>query len=86
MVGALGLAEARRTGWFGKVAKPEGTGTSNVGIFGGSDGTPAGDATNVVTDYAFIKGEARSSSSEFAARIADGYREAFVKAGKRSHG
>ena len=82
LVGALGLAEARSAGWFGKVAKPEGTGTSNVGIFGGRDGAPAGDATNVVTDYAFIKGEARSASSEFAARIAEGYREAFAKAGR----
>ena len=40
--------------------KAEGRGTSNVGIFGGKDGKPAGDATNVVTDYVFIKGEARS--------------------------
>lgn len=80
MVGAMALAEARSAGWFGKVVKLEGHGTSNVGIFGGKDGKPAGDATNVVTDYAYIKGEARSPESAFAAKIAEGYRDAFAKA------
>ena len=54
LVGALGLAEARATGWFGKVERPEGHCTSNVGIFGGRNGAAAGDATNVVTDYAWL--------------------------------
>lgn len=80
LVGAIALVEARDTGWFGKVVKPEGRGTSNVGIFGGRDGKPAGDATNVVTDYAFIKGEARSPDATFATRIAKGYGDAFAKA------
>lgn len=80
LVGAMALAEARRGGWFGKVVKPEGRGTSNVGIFGGKDNKPAGDATNVVTDFAFIKGEARSPESTFATKIAEGYRQAFAKA------
>ncbi|WP_370631946.1 M20/M25/M40 family metallo-hydrolase [Phyllobacterium lublinensis] len=80
MVGAMALAEARRAGWFGKVVKSDGRGTSNVGIFGGKDNKPAGDATNVVTDYAFIKGEARSPESAFATKIAKGYEEAFTKA------
>jgi tripeptide aminopeptidase len=80
LVGALALSEARREGWFGKVVKPNGRGTSNVGIFGGRNGTSAGDATNVVTDYAFIKGEARSPDAAFAAEIAEGYRAAFDKA------
>lgn len=80
MVGAMALAEARSAGWFGKVVKPDGHGTSNVGIFGGKDGKPAGDATNVVTDYVYIKGEARSPESAFAAKIAEGYRDAFAKA------
>ena len=64
------LAEAQRDGWFGKVVKPDGNGTSNVGIFGGKDGKAAGDATNVVTDYVHIKGEARSPDAAFAAAIA----------------
>ncbi|WP_262299529.1 M20/M25/M40 family metallo-hydrolase [Microvirga sesbaniae] len=79
LVGAIGLAEAQREGWFGKVAKSDGTGTSNVGIFGGKDGKAAGDATNVVTDYAFIRGEARSPTSAFAAAIAQGFEQAFRK-------
>lgn len=80
LVGAIGLTEAQRAGWFGKVEKPDGRGTSNVGIFGGKEGQPAGDATNVVTDYVQLKGEARSPDAKFAAAISAGYREAFAKA------
>jgi tripeptide aminopeptidase len=80
LVGAVALAEAKREGWFGKVVKTGGTGTSNVGIFGGKNGMAAGDATNVVTDYAFIKGEARSPTSAFATSIAKGFGQAFQKA------
>ncbi|MDP9810927.1 tripeptide aminopeptidase [Rhizobium tibeticum] len=80
LVGAMALAEAKQSGWFGKVVKPDGRGTSNVGIFGGKGNKPAGDATNVVTDYAFIKGEARSPEATFATKIANGYKEAFAKA------
>ena len=70
LVASIALTEAHRGGWFGKVVKPDGNGTSNVGIFGGKDGKPAGDATNVVTDYVHIKGEARSPEAAFAAAIA----------------
>jgi tripeptide aminopeptidase len=81
LVGAIALAEASRAGWFGKVVKSDGRGTSNVGIFGGKAGTvAAGDATNVVTDYAFIRGEARSPELSFAGQIVDGYEAAFAKA------
>jgi tripeptide aminopeptidase len=82
LVASLALAEAHRGGWFGKVVKPNGTGTSNPGIFGGKGGKAAGDATNVVTDYVYIKGEARSADAAFAAAIATAYQEAFAKAGK----
>jgi tripeptide aminopeptidase len=40
----------------------------------------AGDATNVVTDYVHIKGEARSPDLAFAHAITEGFREAFQKA------
>jgi tripeptide aminopeptidase len=80
LVGALALAEAHRGGWFGKVIKEERRGTSNAGVFGGKPGKPAGDATNVVTDYVHIVGEARSSSSEFASEIASAYQTAFETA------
>lgn len=80
MVGAIGLAEARAAAWFGKVVKGKEFGSSNIGIFGGKDGKPAGDATNVVTDYAFLKGEARSPELSFATQIVDGFEAAFAKA------
>lgn len=80
MIGATALAHARESGWFGKVAQAGGRGTSNVGIFGGREGKPSGDATNVVTDYTFIKGEARSADLAFASRIVDGYESAFTRA------
>jgi tripeptide aminopeptidase len=80
LVAAVALTEARHAGWFGKVIKPGGKGTSNVGVFGGKPGKPAGDATNVVTDYVHIKGEARSPDLPFAHAITEGFREAFKKA------
>jgi len=80
MIGAVALAEARREGWFGKVVKGESRGASNVGIFGGRDGKAAGDATNVVTDHAFIRGEARSPDAAFAVSIVEGFRAAFDRA------
>lgn len=80
LVASIALTEAHRGGWFGKVVKPDGRGTSNPGIFGGKEGKPAGDATNVVTDYVYIKGEARSPEAAFAAAITEAYRAAFAKA------
>ena len=80
LVAALALEDVHRGGWFGKVVKGESRGTSNIGVFGGKPGKPAGDATNVVTDYAFLKGEARSSDAAFASQITAAYRAAFEKA------
>jgi tripeptide aminopeptidase len=80
LVASIAVTEAHRDGWFGKVVKPGGYGTSNVGVFGGKDGKPAGDATNVVTDYVHVKGEARSPDAAFAAAITEAYRAAFAKA------
>ena len=51
MILAVALAEVRAGGWFGKVEKDGRKGTSNVGPVGGVNDGPAGDATNVVTDY-----------------------------------
>ncbi len=80
LVASIGIAEAHRGGWFGKVVKEEGKGTSNVGVFGGKEGKPAGDATNVVTDCVFLEGETRSPDAAFAASITKAYREALTKA------
>jgi tripeptide aminopeptidase len=80
LMASVGLTEAHRSGWFGKVVQPEGKGSSNVGIFGGKDGKPAGDATNVVTDYVHLVGEARSTDAAFAVKITEAFEAAFNKA------
>jgi tripeptide aminopeptidase len=83
MVAALALAQVQQAGWFGKIRQPDGEGTSNIGSFGGRGQTPAGDATNVVTDYAHLTGEARSHDSKFVKAIVKVYREAFTAAADR---
>jgi tripeptide aminopeptidase len=80
MVAALALAEVHRGGWFGKVVQGERRGTSNIGSIGDRDGRSAGQATNVVTDYARITGESRSHDPETATAITSAYRAAFEKA------
>jgi len=80
LVASIGIAKAHAGGWFGKVTKSEGKGTSNVGIFAGKDNKPAGDATNVVTDYVYLKGETRSPDVAFAAAITAAYKAALKEA------
>jgi tripeptide aminopeptidase len=80
MVAALALAEIGADGWFGKVRQDGGEGTSNVGSFGGKNGLAAGEATNVVTDYVHIRGEARSHDSKFFKAITKAYATAFQEA------
>jgi len=80
---ALALAEVHRGGWFGKVQRDGKEGTSNVGSFGGKDGTSAGEATNVVTDYVHIRGESRSHDTKFIGSITAAYKDAFCKAAEQ---
>jgi tripeptide aminopeptidase len=80
LVAALALAEVKRGGWFGKVTQGDRQGTSNVGSFGGKGGKCAGDATNVVTDYVRITGEARSHDPKFTRAIVAAYKDAFAAA------
>jgi tripeptide aminopeptidase len=80
LVASMAITEVHREGWFGKVVHSEGHGTSNIGIFGGKDNVSAGDATNVVTDYVYLKGETRSPDAAFAAAITDAYRTALTRA------
>jgi tripeptide aminopeptidase len=82
-VASLALADVYNAGWFGKVMKNGREGTSNVGSVAGKDGRSAGEATNVVTDYVHIKGEARSHHAPFAHLITAAYRDAFRRAGKK---
>lgn len=77
LVASLALAEVHQAGWFGKVVRDGIEGTSNVGVFGGRDGKPAGDATNVVTDFVHLKGESRSHNLRFVSAITRAYRDAF---------
>jgi tripeptide aminopeptidase len=83
LVTALALAEVHKGGWFGKIKRREGAGTSNVGSIGDKEGRSAGQATNVVTNYALVRGEARSHDSAFVKKIVTAYRAAFrAAAGK----
>ncbi|MFN4258965.1 MAG: M20/M25/M40 family metallo-hydrolase [Gemmataceae bacterium] len=82
-VAALGLADIVRRGWFGKVSQNGQEGTSNVGYFGGQDGHSAGVATNVVTDYAQLRGESRSHDARFIRAITSAYRQAFQAAAQQ---
>jgi tripeptide aminopeptidase len=83
MILALALAEVQAGGWFGKVVKGKKQGTSNVGPVTGGDGRPAGDATNVVTDYVHVRGESRSHDPKFFKAITAAYKAAFEKAAKK---
>lgn len=82
-VAALALAEVFGQGWFGKVRRDGREGTSNVGSISGRDGGSAGQATNVVTDYALVRGEARSHDARFVRAITTAYRNAFRHAAQR---
>lgn len=83
MIMALALAEVNAGGWFGKVVKGKSQGTSNVGPVTGGDGRPAGDATNVVTDYVHVRGECRSHDGKFFKEITKAYKAAFENAARR---
>ncbi|MBY0232948.1 MAG: M20/M25/M40 family metallo-hydrolase [Gemmataceae bacterium] len=76
LVAALALAEVKAKGMWGKITA-SGVGTSNVGSFGGRAGGTAGEATNVVTDYARLTGEARSFDPKFVKAIVKAYKDAF---------
>jgi tripeptide aminopeptidase len=80
MILAEALAAVRADGWFGKVEKNGGSGTSNVGPVSGANNGPAGDATNVVTDYVLVQGESRSHDAKFFKQITAAYKDAFSKA------
>ena len=82
MILALALADVKAKGWFGKVVKGKRVGTSNVGPVTGGEGRPAGDATNVVTDYVHVRGESRSHDRTFFKEITKAYKTAFEKAAK----
>ena len=77
-VAAKAIADLDGNGWHGLVRKGRQSGTSNVGVI------EAGQATNVVTDYARLGAEARSHNPNFRDRIVDAYRKAFSRAARTS--
>jgi tripeptide aminopeptidase len=83
LVAALALADIHRHGWFGKIKKNGMEGTSNIGSIGDADGRSAGVATNVVTDFTLVRGEARSHNAAFVRKITAAYRLAFRDAARR---
>jgi tripeptide aminopeptidase len=83
LVVALAMAEVYAGGWFGKINQGGREGTSNVGSVGGRDGRSAGEATNVVTDYAHVRGESRSHDARFVKVITRAYKDAFAHAAGR---
>lgn len=76
----LALAEVKAGGWFGKVVQGDKKGTSNIGPVTGGPGRPAGDATNVVTDYVHVRGESRSHDAKFFKEITTAWKSAFTHA------
>jgi tripeptide aminopeptidase len=83
LVAGLALAQVHQDGWFGKVKRNGREGTSNVGSIGDRDGRSAGQATNVVTDYVLVRGEARSHDPKFVRQITAAYRDAFERAARQ---
>jgi tripeptide aminopeptidase len=73
-IASLAVADLVKGGWHGLIEKPEGSGTSNVGVIEG------GEATNVVTDHVHIRAEARSHDPEFRERIIKEIEAAFERA------
>ncbi len=73
---SLAIADLHQGGWLGLIAKGEDRGTSNVGVI------TAGQATNVITESAFLRAEMRSHDKRFRKKILDAYQAAFKKAAK----
>jgi tripeptide aminopeptidase len=83
LVVALALTDVFRGGWFGKIKKGAREGTSNIGTIGDDQDRSCGQATNVITDYAKVRGEARSHDSSFNRIITRAYRDAFDGASRK---
>ncbi len=75
-IAALAIADLYCEGWLGKIEKPAGRGTSNVGVIHG------GEATNVVTPDLLIRAECRSHDPTFRKKISHAIEAAFKKAAR----
>ena len=75
-IASLAIAELHRDGWLGKIEKPSGCGTANVGVIHG------GEATNVITPEVQLRAEARSHDPDFREEITKAIERAFRKAAR----
>ena len=75
-IAALAIADLHREGWLGKIEKPSGCGTANVGVIQG------GEATNVITPEVHVRAEARSHDPAFREKIVKAIEVAFTKAAR----
>jgi tripeptide aminopeptidase len=73
-VAALAIAEMEREGWNGRIDRPEGKGSANVGTVTGGTGT------NVIMPKLHILAEARSHDPVFRKTIIDTWKAAFERA------
>lgn len=76
-IAALAVARLHRDGWHGKIARKDGSGTSNVGMIQG------GTATNVVADRVVLRAEARSHDAAFRQTIVRQIETAFREAAQQ---
>ncbi len=73
-IAARAIAELDVSGWHGRIEKPNGQGTSNVGIIEGGKGS------NVVMPQLHILAEARSHNRTFRQEIIQTWKNAFTRA------
>lgn len=73
MIAALALADLQQKGWHGKIDKPEGQGSANIGTINGGTGS------NVVMPEIHILAEARSHSASFRKTIIQTYQDTFTQ-------
>ncbi|MCB8944819.1 MAG: M20/M25/M40 family metallo-hydrolase [Ardenticatenaceae bacterium] len=74
IIASQAIAELAQAGWHGRIQKPEGRGTANVGILEGGKGS------NVVMPALHILAEARSHNPHFRRLIIDTWQTAFRRA------
>ncbi len=73
-VAAIAIAELEQGGWNGRIIRPEGDGSANIGTIEGGSGT------NVTMPSLHILAEARSHSPSFRRTIIETWKAAFERA------
>ena len=75
---AKAIADLARAGWHGRIERPEGKGSANIGILQG------GQMTNTVMDTLVVRGEARSHDAAFRQQIVDLYHARFAQTARET--